>query len=315
MSISKEVRTGILVTVSLVTLFLGFYFLKGNDVFSTDKEYYCYYNRIDGLLNAANVEVKGIIVGHVSSVTLAGNKGVRVVVAVRKDLIVPVGTVATIVSDGLIGAKIVRLDLSNNPVAAAPETILATSEELGVVDNLSDQITPLMNSLRKTVTALDTVIAAVNVIVGDSNKKGISGTIRSVNVTADNLAMITTALNKEGDEVKEILHNASSVTASLAKSNDTVKQILSNLNNVSGQMANAPLQKTITELEATSNQLKGVMTKINSGEGSIGLMVNNKDLYNNLNGSLKSMDQLLSDLKAHPSRYVNISIFGGKKKQ
>ena len=314
MKISKEVSIGILVTVSLVILFLGFYFLKGNDVFSNDREYYCYYKEVDGLLNSANVEVHGIIVGHVTYLGLSDGKGVKVVIRVHNDVRVPQGTVATIVSDGLLGSKIVRLDLSDSKADAQEKTVLATSDEPGIIDNISDQLTPLIKSLRKTVTALDTVIAAVGVILGDGDKKGISGTIQSVNVTADNLARITNDLNKEGAEVKEILHSTNSFTASLAKNNDTVKKLLSNLNMVSAQMANAPLQKTITELEATTAQLKSVMTKINNGDGSMGMMVNNKDLYNNLNGSLKSMDQLLSDLKAHPSRYVNISVFGGKKK-
>ena len=103
MSISKEVRIGILATVSLVIFFLGFYFLKGNDLFSNDKEYYCYYNDVDGLPNSANVLVRGLVVGHITSQSLSSEKGVKVTIAIRKDVRIPQGTVATIVSDGLLG--------------------------------------------------------------------------------------------------------------------------------------------------------------------------------------------------------------------
>ena len=315
MSISKEVRIGILATVSLVIFFLGFYFLKGNDLFSNDKEYYCYYNDVDGLPNSANVLVRGLVVGHITSQSLSSEKGVKVTIAIRKDVRIPQGTVATIVSDGLLGGKLVRLDLGTSPIEAESRTVLGAREEVGLVDNLSDQITPLMKSLRMTVTALDTVIAGVNAIVGDGNKKGISATINSLNVTADNLAKITNSLSNEGAEIKDILHNANSITGSLAKSNDTIKRVLSNLNTVTRQLANAPIQKTIAELQSTSTELNGVMTKINRGDGTMGMIVNNKDLYNNLNSTMKSLDQLLADLKAHPSKYVNISVFGGKKKQ
>ncbi len=314
MRISKEVRTGLLAAVSLVILFIGFYFLKGADVFSNTKTYYCYYPAVDGLISAANVEVRGLHVGMVTALELEGNKGVKVTMTVQKSTPIPKGTVAVITSEGLLGTKMIRLDMTQGTDYYPAESILPTSEEASLMDNMSDQISPLMKGLRKTVQALDTVIAGVNLITNAENRTAITATLKSINATAENLALLSNTLAAENNEIKSIMHNTNSFTSSLAKNNDTISHLLSNLNNVSGQLANAHIQKTFTDLQGSVNQLQGIMTKVNNSEGSLGLLVNNKDLYNNMSSSLKSLDKLLADLKEHPSKYVNISVFGKKKK-
>jgi phospholipid/cholesterol/gamma-HCH transport system substrate-binding protein len=176
-----------------------------------------------------------------------------------------------------------------------------------MLDNVTKEITPLIATLRKTVASLDTVIAGVNIVLGEDNRNGIKGTIKSINTTADNLAAMTASLKGETENVKGILRNANSFSANLAKNNDTLTRIMANFSNVSNQIAKAPLQKTLTQFDSASAQLNGITAKINRGEGSLGQLINNKDLYTN-------MTNLLGDLKAHPSRYINVTIFGKKKK-
>lgn len=308
MSISKEVRTGLLVTISLVILFAGFYFLKGSDIFSQDNVYYCNYSTVDGLQISSNVEIRGLSVGRVSAIELDEDRGVKVTIDVNKKIEIPQGSIATIVSDGLIGGKIIRLDLSSSKSISESRSTLATAQEAGVVDELTAQVSPLVKTLKKTISSLDTVISSINLILGEDNRNGIKGTIRSINNTADNLAKLSNSLSEETGEIKSIVHNANTFSTTLAKNNDTISSILANFNQTSRQLAGAPIQKTFNELEHASDQFNGIMNKINSGEGSLGQMVTNKDLYNNLNA-------LLSDLKSHPSRYINVTIFGGKKKK
>ena len=308
MSISKEVRIGLLASISLVVFFTGFYFLKGSAFLSNENTYYCNYSSVDGLLNSANVEIRGLIVGHVTALDLEDERGVKVTIAVKKNISIPQGTVATLVSDGLLGGKIIRLDLGKSKSFAETKSTLVTAEEAGAIDNLTTEITPLIKSLKTTVTSLDTIIAGVNVVLGEDNRNGIKGTIRSINATAENLEKMTRTLSTETESVKGILHNANSFSANLAKNNDTITRIINNFSGISNQLANAPLQKTITQFENVSTQLNGVVGKINNGEGSMGALMNNKDLYNNMNA-------LLSDLKAHPSRYINVTIFGKKQKK
>lgn len=314
MSISKEVRIGLLASISLVVFFTGFYFLKGADLFSDDRYYYCYYDNVQGLLKSANVEIKGLYVGHVADLTLEEGKGVKVTLAVRKSVVLPNGTMAILASPSILSGKIVRLDIGTGGGVLPSKSVLPSAEDAGVVDNVTDQITPLVKNLRKTLTSLDTVISEVNMVLGSENREAFANTLKSVSVTADNLAKISTSISNEGDHIRGIVANTHSFTDMMAKNNDSVRRIISNLNNISGQLANAPIQKTVKDLETTISNLKAVIAKLNSNEGSLGMAINNKEMYTNLNNSLHSLDALLKDLKEHPSKYVNVSIFGGKKK-
>ena len=314
MSISKEARTGILISISLLILFTGYYFLKGADLFSNNYTYYCYYESVGGLLDAANVEVSGLHVGQVTGMELDGAKGVKVSMLVKKDIKIPKGTKAVIAADGFLGNKMIRLDLGTETAAYGNGEVIPSAEEHSLVDNMSDQISPLMKSLRKTVTALDTVIQGVNLITTAENRKSITAALKSINATADNLAKLSQTLASENEQIKGIINHTNSFTGSLAKNNDSIRHIISNLNNVTGQLANSHIQKTFNDLQGSVTELRGIVSKMSSTDGSLGMLINNKELYTNMNSSVKSLDKLLIDLKEHPSRYVSVSVFGKKKK-
>ncbi len=313
MNISKEIKTGLLVGSALVIFFTGFYFLKGADIFSNVKEYHCYYPSVDGLQKSSQVQIRGISVGQVIDMVLAGDKGVKVTLSITNNTEIPEGTVATIASPDLLGGKIVRLDLGSGP-ALAPGAILKSHKDGGAIDKISGELTPRLGELKETITALNSALANINSLLGDENQKVIGATIQSLKATSDNLAKLSATISSESAQISSIIRNTNSITSNFAKSNDTVQRILSNFNKVSGQLANAPIQKTITDLQKTTAQLQGIMDKINNNHGSLGMFINNKDAYNNLNNSLKSITNLTDDLKARPGRYINLSVFGGKKK-
>ena len=312
MHLSKEVRIGILVTAALVIFFTGFYFLKGTSLFSNDKEYYCFYANVDGLQNSANVQINGLNVGHVISTRLVGNKGVLVTVSIGKEVDLPNGTTANLASSDLLGTKIIKLVLGPGPGSIPTKSELKTIAEGGLVDNVSAQLTPRLQELKGTIIALDTVLASVNKIVGADNQKAMASAIDNIKLTSQNLEKLSSVLAKEGDQISGVIKNANSITGSLAKQNDTIKHILSNVNTITRQVANAPIQKAFADLQNATAQLQGIMNKINNNEGSLGMLINNKDVYNNLNNSLHSMSSLMDDLKAHPKKYINLHVFGGK---
>ena len=126
---------------------------------------------------------------------------------------------------------------------------------------------------------------------------------------------ISATLNAETGQVSGVINNANSITGNLAKQNDTINRIMGNVSALTRQLSNAPIQKTLADLEQTAAQLQGIMDKINSNKGSLGMLINDKEVYNNLNGTLKSVTALTDDLKAHPKRYINLSVFGGKDKE
>jgi len=301
------------VTVALVVFFIGFYFLKGASLFSNDKKYYCIYANVEGLQLSANVQVRGLNVGRVSHMELLDNKGVKVTLSVYKSVEIPEGTTAALASPDLLGSKIISLDLGPGPAMMSEGSTLTGTMEKGVVDNVSAELTPRLKELQITILGLDTALAGINAIVGPQNQQAIAGAIRSIQTTADNLSQLSGALGKESGEITSVIHNANSITGNLAKNNEAIQQILTNVNNLSGLLANAPIQKTVAELQTTISEFKGIASKINNNQGSLGLLINDKDLYNNLNTSLQSLNTLMGDIKAHPTRYVNVTIFGKKK--
>lgn len=315
MTISKEVRIGVLVASAIIIFFAGFYFLKGSDIFSNDKDYYCYFNNAGGLLESSTIEIKGITVGKVSKMELAGAKGVKVTLSVQSSLGLPKGTVANLTSSGLLSGKVISLELGAGPGNEEPGAILPSAKGGDVVDQVSGELTPRLEELKETIASFNVTLARVNSMLTEENKAAIASSLQSLKTTTENFAKISTTLTKESEQMTGIIKNANSITTNLAKSNDSISRIIANTSRISSQLANAPLQKTITDLEKTATELQAIMKKINSGEGSLGLLVNDKELYKNLNGSLKSITNLTDDLKARPGRYINVSVFGGKKKE
>lgn len=314
MTISKEVRIGLLVAAALVIFFAGFYFLRGSDIFSNDKDYYVYFESVEGLQKATQVQIKGLAVGRVSDMKLDKDKGVKVVISVNNNTAIPAGTVASLAQADLLGTKIIRLDLGDGPGLAAPGSTLEGHKDGGALDKISGELSPRLEELKGTISAFNLALANVNSLVGEENQRAVTNAIKSLKATSDNLAHLTEAIDKESGQIGSIIRNTNSITSNLARSNDTVQRILSNTSKLTGQLANAPIQKTVSDLQKTTAQLQEVMDKINHGKGSMGMLVNDKDLYNNLNKSVKSLNNLTDDLKAHPGRYIHISVFGGNKK-
>lgn len=314
MKISKEVKIGILTTTSIIILFTGFYFLKGANLFSDDRIYYCYYDNVEGLMSSANIELKGLSVGRVASMDFEEGKGVKVGLAIRKSISIPEGSVATIASNNLLGNKIIKLALGNSKTILKKGELIKSGKDAGLIGNMAEEVSPLVKSLKGTVSSLDTTLTEINDLLNAENRKNIGEAIKHINTTTQHIAKLSEALDKQSGDMQSIIKNTNAFTGSLAKSKDTVQQMLNNLNRVSKQLANAPLEQTISEMEIAVKELKGVLHKINNNEGSLGMLVNDKRLHSDLSTSLTSMDALLKDLKEHPSRYINVSVFGRKNK-
>ena len=313
MKIPKEVKVGLMATAAIVILFVGFYFLKGANIFSNNNKYICYFDDVEGLQGSAPVEMRGMSVGRVSKISLTASKRVMVEISVSKKIDVPQGTLAVFAQPDLMGGKVIKLEIGSGPGNIHPGDSLATVKEGGVVDKVAGELTPRLAELKVTITEINRAMAGVNSIVGEQNQKALADAIASIKTTADNLSSLSGSLNKESGEMTEIIHNAKSLTGNLAKNNDTINRILSNASSITRQLSNAPIQKTLANLQQAIDELHGILDKVNNNQGSLGMLINNKDVYNNLNGSLHSLNSLMDDIKAHPSRYINVTVFGSGK--
>jgi len=313
MSISKEVRIGLLVAISVLIFFVGFYFLKGSNLLSGENEYYAFYDNVQGLQASSPVQVKGMQVGRVSDIHLDANGKVRVTLAVKKKMEVPKASVAKLISTDLLGTKAISLELSNSSQLAADEETLPTDIEGGVIDAVSAEITPLLQDLRHAVGTLDTLLLGVNNVLDDKARANLQSSINNLNITMANFQELSGKLNNESARFSSILRNADDITGNLAQNNARIENILRYTETTTQQLSKAKIEETLTEFKTAANQLQSVVSKINSNEGSLGLLVNDKQLYNNLKTTINTANSLLADVEAHPTRYINVTIFGRKK--
>lgn len=311
---SKEIKIGLLLLISILVFFAGFYFLRGSNIFNPENEYYAYYDDVEGLQISAPIQVRGFAVGKVSRIELNGGGKVKVTLAIPRKMAVPSNSIAKLSSLDLLGTKGIELDLGNSTALAEDEAVLTSDVQGGLVDAISTEVNPLLRDVRNAVGIVDSILATINNTLNEQTRVEFQQSITSLNRTMKNFEGVSNKLNARGDELAQTIANANSVTGNLAKNNAQIDRILNNLDATVANLREAPIERTVTELRSAAEELKMVMQKINNGEGTIGKAVNDPELYNELNTTLSKFGVLVEDLQKHPSRYINITVFGRKAK-
>jgi phospholipid/cholesterol/gamma-HCH transport system substrate-binding protein len=313
MRFSKEARIGLLVAGAILIFFAGFYFLKGANIFSGENEYYVFYEDVQGLQPSSPVQIKGMSVGRVSSIALNGSGKVKVTLAISKKTKIPRGSVAKLTATDLLGSKAISLVLTNSTDIVKDEETLPSAIQGGIIDAISLEITPLLKDMRHAVGSLDTVLTSVNTVLDVQARENLHNSLANLDATMANLSNISNRLNAESGQMAHIIRNANSITTNLADNNARITRIINNAAITTDQLSKAPIEQTMKDLQSTINQLQAVVNKVNSKDGSLGMLVNDDGLYNNLNSSLGTLNGLMADIQAHPTRYINVTIFGRKK--
>ncbi len=313
--IKNEVKIGILVAVTITLFILGFNFLRGKGLFSSDKEYYSYYDNVQGLQESAAVQLSGYAIGKVSRIELQPDRKIKVTFRMKKDIKIPKGTTAQLAAADLIsGTKIISLNMTNEQEYIAEGGMIPGKAAGGILDNLGDQVSPLLGVVQHTVSSLDTLLNTVNNTINDDTRKHLNSSFASLEVVLQQLSGLATQLNAQSGNLAGVIKNANSITGNLANSNERISNTLGNLESFSTSLNKAPIQQTVEELQRTATSLQGIVSKINDSNGSLGMMLSDKKLYNNLTGTLGTLNTLLEDINKHPAKYINISVFGRKVK-
>lgn len=318
MKFPKEARIGLLVTVAVVVFFAGLMFLRGSSIFSHEYKYFAYYDNVQGLQASAPVQVQGLQVGKVEAIELqqlgAGKNQIKVTLSINKKTHVPVNSVAQLISTDLLGTKGIALQMGNSNDIADDETKLQSGTEVGMIDKISAQVDPLIKEVRNVVASVDTVMLGVNGILNPEAQQQLHSSIAALNSTMNNFNQLSAKINGQSDALANVIANTNKITSNLASKNDKIDGIIDNANAASKKLADAPIDQTVRDLQAMANQLNAITTKINNGEGSLGMAVNDKKMYTELSGTLENLKSLLADINKHPSRYINLTIFGRKAK-
>ncbi|MBE8712737.1 MlaD family protein [Sphingobacterium hungaricum] len=312
MKISNETKVGALTAIAIAILFLGYSFLKGNDVFSSEKEYYTDYDNVDGLTVSKPVVVNGYQIGRVSKMNLLDNGKIRTEFRIKKEYDIPSNTVARIVSADLLGSKAIVFDLGNSKTIANSGDPLLSD----VQANLMEKVEPLQKKVENLVEKLDSVLSAVNTALDDEFQRDFKTSLHSIAISLNNVEKITKdvegLVGSERLRLSKIMMNLESITNNFSENNKQINRILANLDNLSDDLSKTEIKATIDNANQAMLDVQAITDKINNGDGSISLLLNDEKLYNNLNNASESLDNLIKDVKERPGRYIRLSIFGKK---
>ena len=312
MKISNETKVGLLTIVALTLLILGFNFLKGNNVFQRNRKIYAVFSEVGSLEKSNDVKIKGNSIGKVydKDFTDKNASGIVITINLTSDVNIPANSIANI-SSPIAGTPYINIQLGDAGTYLKNGDTIQTKLAGGLLGDLTSQVTPTLDKARTAIDSLTVVLGSVNRLFDPSTKNNIQGIINHLLVSSASLEAL---LNTETGLLAKTIANLNGVTANLKQNNDTVNSILHNVNTTTQQMASLNFQKTLDSVQATVNQLNNVVYKFNHNDGTLGLLMNDRRLYDNLRNTALGLEILIDDIKVHPKRYVNISVFSKKDK-
>ena len=318
MKISNETKIGALTAIAITVMILGYNFLKGKTFFGTSHNLFAKYTNVQGLANSNPVMINGLQVGTVYSITTDKNmKEILVNMNLTKDVNIPENSVAYIKSNPL-GTTSIDIRLGDAVNYLPKNDTIKTEASAGILDAAVQEIKPVLGQVKNAVHSLDSVLRTVSSVVDPNAKNNIRGILENLNKTTAGLvissASLQTLLNTQTGTLAKTLGNVSSFTGNLANNNDKLTAVMDNLNKTTTNLSNLDLEKTLTTLNSTIGDLKSTIGKLNSNTGTVGLLLNDTKLYNNLTATTNKVNLLLDDLKTNPKRYISFSVFGKKYK-
>lgn len=312
---SSFIKIGIIVSLTLFSLIWSVNFLKSKGTFNSDSVFYVVYERIDGLSVSNPVLINGFTVGQVRNISfLPDTSGMLVVeIALKNEFNLPKGSVARIFSSDLMGTKAIGIIYGeDNLMHESGDTLIADFEG-SLQEMVSIQMLPLKNKAEDLMKQMEEAIEIVNYIFNEETRDDIMSSFKNIKKTFAKLESSSTNLDSivsQGkNKIENILSNVESISKNLEKNNELISHALLNISNITDSLAQANLKQTMLETHLLVTQLNEITTKINNSEGTIGLLINNDTLYNNLEDVTYNLNRLVEDLRLNPKRYVQFSAF------
>lgn len=313
--ISNEVKVGVLVFIAICLSIWGYHFLKGKNYFESRNSFYVVYDRVDGLSESSPVLINGLKVGVVTDISFSYDTLNRIIVKMLVDnnYKIPDSSFAEIYSVDLMGSKAIRLNFSKlNRFHKSGDTLFSKIEQ-DLKAQVSAQMLPLKSKAEELILSIDSVMSVVQNIFNENTRENLSKTFASIKETIKNLESasisLDTLMRNEKYVLARIFSNIESITNNLKNNNEQINQILNNFSMISDSLQKSNIKNTIINANAVLLQANSILGKINRGEGSFGLLINNDTLYRNLENASKNLDKLMQDFRENPKRYVRFSLF------
>lgn len=312
MKISNETKVGALTAIAIVILILGFNFLKGRNLTERNDEIFSVFPDIKGLQVSNPVFIKGLQVGKISDMHEKDNNltGIIVSMNLNKDINIPVNSRAIINSD-LLGGTSIEIVMGNATEYIENGDTLQSNSKLGLMTELTKSLNPALNNVNKTLTSLDVLIQQLSAILDPKTQGNLQSVIASLSSTSKQLERL---IASQSAVLGKTMKNVEVVTGTLANNSGKIDSTISNLEKTTSTLADANIDQTLQTVTRTMAKLEQTINTINSKNGSLGMLLNDRQLYNELRMTNRSLTTLLDDIRVNPKRYVSISVFGKKQK-
>lgn len=307
MKLSREIKTGIIVIGGILLFILGFSYLKSSPLFENGKTLYAVYKDVGGLQTGTPVTINGYAVGNVTDISFKDSKGsLLVTFFVRSDFEFSKHSTAELYDTGIIGGKGIQIKpvFDGSPMVKSGDTLPSQSQP-GLTQLVQKQLTPLQKKVEGAMTNADTLLRNVNDVLDAKARRDLRETLSGLNATV-------ASFQKSAESLNRILNNNE---GKLGESLSNFQELTANFSKLSDSLNNAGLGRTLASLESTMANLNKVMARIENGDGTLGKLMKDEELYMNLNNASRELDLLLQDFRLNPKRYVNVSVFGKKQKE
>jgi phospholipid/cholesterol/gamma-HCH transport system substrate-binding protein len=306
LKITREIKVAVLVILSIVLFYWGFVFLKGRNLFDNSNKLYAVYDNVAGLVVSAPVTINGLNIGKVNTIQMLPDGKMKVELIITNEQIqIAKSSTAQIMDSGLIGGREIAIinNFSDKNFTKSGD-VLKTSDKLGLTAELANQIGPVKDKVEILLENANKLIENLNATLDASTQQKLKSAIASLEVTMAEFSQTSKSINGI------LADNKTKLNTTLSNFEKTS----SNLNSMTSSLDKADLGATVKKLEATLTSVNAMMTNLEQGKGSMGKLLSDDAMYNNLTKTSKELELLLQDLRLNPTRYVNVSVFGKKNK-
>jgi phospholipid/cholesterol/gamma-HCH transport system substrate-binding protein len=305
LKISKEIKTGLVVLVSIALFIWGFSYIQGENLFEKSRVFYAEYDNVQGLQTSGGVTINGLKVGKIDNISFHPKKIGRLVVkfSLENEFQFSKTSIAQIYSPDFISGKSIKILPSFDGAIAVSGDTLVANVEIDILGSIGNQLVPLEAKISSFVANADSLLKSFNEVFDQEGKTNLKQALAKLNTTLstfNNAGKSISYMMADGGKIDSILQGAQIASNNLADLTDSLN--------------NANLAGTIKKLESTLNSFNNILKDVDSGKGSIGKLIKDDGLYNNLEGATKEMEALLREMKLNPKRFVHFSLFGKKPK-
>lgn len=312
MKISNETKVGVLTIVALTLLIVGYNFLKGKNILSKEKHLYAVFSDLGSLKKSNEVKINGLPIGAVYNYTEIDKdlSGIIVTITLKRDVNIPENSIATIESE-LLGGAYIDIIKGDSKKFLGDNDTLVTDPTSSLLGDVKAQINPTLKNIREAIDSLKMVLSGVNNIFEADTKGNIQEIIKNLK---DATVSMKVLMNTESGPLAGSFKNVASITDNFKKNNDSITATISSIKKTADKFSSLEIQPGIDSLQSAIAELRKIMSKVNSNDGSLGLLMNDRKLYDKLNEVLLSAEILFDDLRVNPKRYTGNIIFNRKDK-